>query len=114
MKCTHLSGMLFLLATLPIAGCAGDTEDRAESLQVVYIDGETQTPVLADATNDLPARHPATGRRTLMPGLFCEFCEEWHRAPPLEVLQRSPAARQCPTCGATMASTGPHRSTRDE
>ncbi|REK25395.1 MAG: hypothetical protein DWQ41_12205 [Planctomycetota bacterium] len=96
-----------LLTAVTLAGCAGGRDAAEQANQIVYIDGETQSTIVADVTDDLPAVHPQTGRRTLMPGLYCNSCDTWHSSPPIEVLQRNPAARQCPACRSPLTNTGP-------
>ena len=87
-------------------GCGGETAATTVK-EAMYIDSKTQATVVAPASTDTPAVHPVTGERTLMPALYCEKCERWHPAPPLETLQRSPGARKCPNCGTDMTAVGP-------
>ena len=100
--------LLFALVACPLAGCAADAaSDDALPDTMVYVDSETRQPVVAERSAETPAVHPDTGRRTLMPGLFCTTCQKWHPAPPLEELQRNPEARQCPTCKGPLTADGP-------
>ena len=88
-------------------GCGQDGSDSVESAPVVYVDRETQQPVVLEGVVDAPAVNPATGRRTLTPGLYCPQCQAWHPTPPLDVLQRNPAARRCPKCQSPLTADGP-------
>lgn len=88
-------------------GCADDAPRIRAPAGVVFVDLETKQPVVAPRTSDVPAPHPETGRRTLMPGLYCERCKAWHAAPPLEELQRNSEARTCSVCGGPQAADGP-------
>lgn len=89
-----------------LCGCADEAASTVPA-KVVFVDLESKQPVLAPPTGDVPAAHPETGRRTLMPGLYCEHCQAWHAAPPLEELQRNPEARKCPVCGGPQTAEGP-------
>jgi hypothetical protein len=89
------------------SGCADDGASMTAPAEVVFVDLETKQPVLAPPAGDVPAPHPETGRRTLMPGLYCAHCQAWHAAPPLEELQRNPEARKCPVCGGAQTAEGP-------
>src|SRR5687768_11317754 len=99
-------GCAVLLLSSP--GCSDRSEtEPVAAKQVVYVDLETQQPVVAEASNEAPAVHPETGRRTLMPGLYCAQCERWYPSPPVEELQRNPDARKCRTCGSPLSADGP-------
>ena len=106
MRKSAIRVLLPMIAVL-IAGCGKQPADSSKSATRVYVDVETKSPVVAPRTSDLPAVNPKTGRRTLMPGLFCARCRRWHPAPPLEEMQRNPAARKCPKCGRALSSDGP-------
>lgn len=75
--------------------------------QMVYIDTATGTPFAANISRETPAIHPDTGKRTLVPALYCATCKQWYPAPPLEVLQRNPAAGKCPKGHGKLATEGP-------
>lgn len=74
---------------------------------IVYVDLKTKQPVVQLACEEVPARHPETGKRTLMPGLYCPTCGRWHPAPPFETLQRTPGAALCPTDRTPLTTDGP-------
>lgn len=98
-----------LLAAVPFAGGCGSqqTTDGESPAPIVYVDTRTKAVVLAERTADLPAVNPATGRRTLMPGLYCAKCRKWYPAPPLDVQQRNPASRKCPKHRTPLTADGP-------
>lgn len=75
--------------------------------QWVFVDTATRKTFLGQPTAELPAIHPETGKRTLMPGLYCPRCQEWYPAPPLEVRQRNPESLRCPKSGDLMTAEGP-------
>lgn len=75
--------------------------------QMVYIDTATDAPIAANISRETPAIHPDTGKRTLVPALYCATCQKWYPAPPLEVLQRNPAAAQCPKMHGKLSTEGP-------
>jgi hypothetical protein len=90
------------------AGCGADTAaDQAVESKRVYWDAETRGPVAADVSAESPAVHPATGRRTLMPALYCARCNEWRAVPPLAEVQRNPKSRICAKCKGSLVADGP-------
>jgi DNA-directed RNA polymerase subunit RPC12/RpoP len=100
----------FLCAAVPIilCGCSHEgSEPTTQATQMVYVDLQTNKAVVGDRSDVVPAVNPATGERSLMPGMYCSRCGQWRPAPPLEELQRNPAARQCPRCGSAMSADGP-------
>jgi hypothetical protein len=107
----RIVALVAVLATF--GGCGRHGTDSARSAPIVYVDRETQQPVVLTGAVDAPAVNPQTGRRTLMPGLYCPQCQAWHPTPPLEVLQRDPAARRCPECRSPLTSDGPSPLTSD-
>ena len=93
---------------LILCGCApGENESATAVNQMVYVDLQTRDAVVSEQTDVIPAVHPVTGERSLMPGLYCDECEQWHPAPPIDELQRNPDARQCPRCRIAMSADGP-------
>lgn len=75
--------------------------------QMVYVDTVSRRTFLGQPTEELPAVHPESGQRTLMPGLYCAKCRAWYPAPPLEVRQRQPSSLRCPKSGDLMTPDGP-------
>jgi hypothetical protein len=99
---------LLLLLTGMLAGCGGDSAaESSAATQRVYFDTQTKRAVVADVSSETPAVHPETGRRTLMPALYCAQCTAWRAAPPLQELQRNPQARMCPKCKGPLTADGP-------
>jgi predicted Zn-ribbon and HTH transcriptional regulator len=95
------------IGVLALYGCGGEGTDSSTVKEVVYVDQESRQMVVMPHVEDAPAVNPATGRRTLMPGLYCPQCQDWHPTPPLEALQRNPAARRCPKCQSALTADGP-------
>lgn len=54
-----------------------------------------------------PALNPATGRKSLVQGLYCAKCRKWYRAPPPEMVERSPRGPTCPVTGEPLSVEGP-------
>lgn len=98
---------LAALALLMTAGCGKTEPDRETPKQIVYFDRATKKPVVAAAGDEVPAKHPVTGKRTLVPALYCKKCKKWYPAPPLDLQQRDPNARNCPRHKVPMTTDGP-------
>jgi hypothetical protein len=97
-----------LAAAVCAAGCPSEPKPSAEnSPDVVYVDTQSGAVVRGEPSAALPAVNPRTGRRTLMPGLYCAECRKWYPAPPLEVRHRAPAAGKCPRHGTALTPDGP-------
>lgn len=97
---------LVLAAVLPGCQKSPRTGDPVGGL-IVYVDVETREPVINLLTSEVPTINPQTGKRTLMPGLYCPTCQRWHPAPAFDTLQRTPGAGRCPTDGTPLTSDGP-------
>lgn len=95
---------LLLCVVGALWGCGGDVERQPPA--VVFVDRETGRTFSGPA-RPTPAVDPATGRATLMPGLFCPQCGRWYAAPPWEQLQRMPGGFRCPRHGAPLEPFGP-------
>ena len=90
------------------AGCSDAPKAPDETAsRMVYVDLKTRSPLVQPSTDEVPAVHPETGQRTLMPGLYCSSCERWHPAPAFETLQRTPGAARCPKTGTPLTLDGP-------
>lgn len=88
--------------------CAAEAPVETDRVgQMVYLDTATDQPFVANIAREFPALHPDSGQRTLMPALYCPTCQKWYPAPPVEVLQRNPAAAKCPKSGDVMTANGP-------
>ena len=103
----RLAALIWLAALLSSHGCGRESVADAVAAQQVYFDLESKRAVAAEAMLETPAVNPVTGRRTLMPALYCAQCRAWRAAPPLEEVQRNPEARRCPKCGGATSAEGP-------
>lgn len=98
---------LAALAVLSTAGCGKTEPEQQVPAEMVYFDRATKKPVVAAAGDEVPAKHPVTGKRTLVPALYCSKCKNWYPAPPLDLQQRDPNARNCPRHKIPMTMNGP-------
>lgn len=96
-----------LMATVFVGGCSDQQQSVTNPNEMVYVDIATQTPLTLPVQSSIPAKHPKTGKKTLVPGLYCPECGCWYAAPPVEVLQRSASAFHCPQGGHPMSPNGP-------
>jgi hypothetical protein len=89
-------------------GCTNDggPVQVSELTELVFVCQQSQE-VFVGKARTTPAAHPATGQPTLMPGLYCERCRVWRAGLPVEQLQRSPEAANCPKTRQPMSLTGP-------
>ncbi len=99
---------LLLLAVLAV-GCEQSSAPTADTAvkEMLYVDTQTGTAVIAPAASELPALHPTTGTRTLMPGLYCPTCRKWYATPPIEQINRIPGAGNCPQHKTPLTLHGP-------
>lgn len=99
---------LMFVWLLLAAGCSAQSAaEQAGQSQRVYWDSESNGPVAAALNAETPAVHPATGRRTLRPALYCGQCRDWRAAAPLSELQRNPKSRLCTRCKGPLIADGP-------
>ena len=98
---------LVVFGALVACSCSRSMPEAQVPTEMVFFDVETKQPVVQPVSAEAPAVNAATGRRTLLPGLYCPQCREWRPAPPLDVAQRTPAALRCPQCQAAMTADGP-------
>lgn len=98
--------LLLLFASALLVGCGGGPSGDAAIEPMVYVDTETGKVVQAPP-EPTPAVNPDTGKRTLMPGLYCAQCKKWYASAPLEVAQRNPSSRMCPKHRTPMETKGP-------
>ena len=75
--------------------------------KMVFVDTKTMAPVVRSVADSLPAANPATGKRTLMPGLYCSTCQKWYPVPPPDEINRRPNAALCPETQEPLISDGP-------
>lgn len=90
-----------------MTGCGREPVAVVDTSRRVYVDIATQTALMLPIQDKTPAKHPQTGKNTLVPGLYCPQCGRWYPAPPLEVIQRSGTASRCPQGGHPMSPHGP-------
>ncbi len=96
-----------LLSTAMLAGCGGsDPELDPKAGKMVYVDTKTRLAYVGDVTAT-PAIHPQTGNRTLMAGLYCPRCANWHAVPPLDEINQIPNATRCPKTRVQLTVDGP-------
>ncbi len=74
---------------------------------MVCVDTVTGQPCVIAATSEFPAVQPLTGKRTLMPALYCPACKKWHAVPPPDQISRTPGAGQCRRTGVPLIAEGP-------
>lgn len=67
----------------------------AKLQKIVFVDTVTGDEFLMPARSSTEV-HPQTGERTLIPGMYCEKCQRWKPAAPLDVMQTSHAVYRCP------------------
>ncbi|MEX1098675.1 MAG: hypothetical protein WED34_21690 [Planctomycetales bacterium] len=85
-----------------LSGCGG--EAGGDERLVTYVCTETRAVVQAEA-QPTPALNPATGRRTLVRGMYCAECREWY---PVPADARHPQAIRCRRHGTPMSLSGPN------
>ncbi len=107
MLVTRLCLLLVVVSAPFFAGCSGEPEAADDrSGLMVYVDLETKAAIVA-AEGEAPVAHPVTGRRTLMPALYCPKCQRWRPAPALDNLQRTGTALVCPADQTPLTLEGP-------
>lgn len=97
----------FALPAVYGCGTSASPGTQADARDAVYYDRATKAPVVAPRSEEVPAKHPVTGKPTLVPALYCKQCDKWYPAPPLEVQQRNPESRNCPKHKKPMTTKGP-------
>jgi len=94
-----------LIALVFCLGCTAETESQSDSLSVFVTRDNSEIYLLPE--QPAPARHPNTGSATLMPGLFCERCQNWQAAPPQELWNKMPNGIRCKKCKHPLKPEGP-------
>ena len=74
--------------------------------QIVHVDRETGKAFLVRARLS-PEVNPETGKRTLIPGMYCEKCKAWKPVGPIELLQTQRSIHKCPTHKIPLLRDGP-------
>ncbi len=102
-------GWLVLVAATALVGCGGSEPSSLTGREgrMVYVDTVTKKATVMEVADSFPATNPDTGKRTLMPAMYCEKCGKWHAVPPLDQINRKPRATQCPKTGAALTTDGP-------
>ncbi len=98
---------LFTLLITAVAGCGPAEPDTTTSDTAVFVDTVTQTAMVLPVTATVPAINPETGKRTLMPGLFCPDCQKWYPVPAPDQINRQPDAARCPKTQTPLIADGP-------
>jgi len=99
---THV--LLFVLCVL--AGCRTETE-VTQPQQMVFVDTKTHVAVVGPVTDQFPALNTETGKRTLMPGLYCPKCEKWYPVPSPDQINHRPDGGLCPKTKTSLIADGP-------
>ena len=83
---------------------------------MVYVDtaSRKKEAMVMEVADHFPAVHPRTGKRTLMPAMYCPKCAKWHPVPPPEQINRTPQATVCPKTGAALTFDGPWPAERSQ
>jgi len=89
------------------AGCGSGETSNAIPDTLVLADVKTGMVFTAPPETAIPAKHPQTGKPTLLRAWYCPRCRTWHPVPPSEVLQRNAKAGKCPKTGVALQPTGP-------
>lgn len=90
-----------------IAGCGSGVPGPTTGNNAVFVDTVTLTAMVLPVSGALPEIHPETGKRTLMPGLFCPECQKWYPVPAPEQINRQPDAARCPRTRTPLIADGP-------
>jgi uncharacterized protein YbaR (Trm112 family) len=102
-----LHHLLLVSMCFVFPGCGSETDRNNTDGKMVFVDTETMTAVVAGISDAVPAVHPGTGKRTLMPGLYCPHCKKWYPAPAPEQINRQPGAALCPRTKTPLVVDGP-------
>lgn len=101
-SCVIIGSMIILCGGL--SGCGA--EAPANETNVIYICRETNELIRAPR-QPTPAVHPETGRKTLVPALYCKQCEQWRAVPPSQAFNRNPLSLKCPKHKGPLSPDGP-------
>jgi len=107
---TNLRICLIVVSVLNanLVGCGSSTDVATDEVgETVYVDTETMQAMVGPTVVETPAVNPKTGKRTLMPALYCPTCRRWHPVPPVDQINRVPDATKCGKTGATLTADGP-------
>lgn len=100
--------LIFLLLTLLITGCGSSEPEFPEQTgwQAAF-DSKTKTVYAVDSAVSLPTSHPENPKSQLTAAWYCESCGKWYPVPPLEQINRSKGAANCPKDGKPLSADGP-------
>ena len=102
---------MVLVGAVVLVGCGGEEEVVVDEHagKMVYVDtaSRKKEAIVMEVADAFPAEHPRTGKRTLMPAMYCPKCGKWHPVPPPDQINRTPKATVCPKTGAAMTFDGP-------
>lgn len=106
--CSIVGLTLVAAVTVFIAGC-GTSDETASDVppKMVFVDVKTGEAKALPATAEVPVMNPDTGRRTMMPAMYCETCAKWYPVPPAEQLNRAKEAGMCPQHKTPLKAEGP-------
>ena len=103
----HIRLLTALLMFRTCIGCGSGDTSAGPNADMVYVDTETFVAVVAPRSGTVPTINPATGQRTLMPGLYCQVCKKWYPVPSPEQINRQNGAALCPKTKTPMIADGP-------
>jgi len=105
---SSLLGTATLLLCGVLSGCgAATSEPNPAHEEMVFVDVKTGKTVLLAPTSEVPVVNPETGKRTLMPAMYCSDCGRWYPVPPAEQMNRAQGAGMCPKHKTAMSADGP-------
>ena len=108
MRCVTQAKLLFPLIFLSVVfGCGDEDITEDASARMVYVDAESLDAIVADRSDTFPIVNPSTGKRTLMPGLYCSQCEKWYPVPAPDRINSVPGAGLCPETQNPLTGDGP-------
>lgn len=103
----HFCLLTTVLIIQTCTGCGSSDTSAGADADMVYVDTKTFVAVVAPKSGSVPIINPATGQRTLMPGLYCPDCEKWYPVPSPEQINRQKGAALCPKTKTPMIADGP-------
>ncbi len=96
-----------VVCALMLLGCGESETNDAPPAQMVYVDTASGEAVVGPVAANFPAKSSLSDKRTLMPGLYCSQCRQWHPAPPMDQINRQQRSALCPKCGQALSLEGP-------
>ena len=97
--------LLASIAVLCVVGCAEPSD--LVPVEATLIDSKTGERFRLASVDQVPAVHPETGERTLMPAMFCPRCEVWQQVPSPEHVNRIQNAMRCANCQGELVLWAP-------